>query len=412
MNLSRWSRRLGVGHSTQPAEVEPSVNGAGGSYASAIEKLVRLIRPIADTSKGYWPELDGLRAISVLGVIGVHSGLHIAHAGGFGVQVFFVLSGFLITTLLVREFERAGAIDIAGFYLRRALRLFPALGVFLAICTLVSLPSWAAYREQTLHAVPYAVAYSYNWVQALTNPAFGLITHTWSLAIEEQFYLVWPLVLIIGFRLGARSRGLLYVAACAAVLSAIWAHLLWTQTGSAARIYYGSDTGAAPLMLGSAAALLRLSVSWTENRIKILRVVGVIGLGMTALGFLKAWPPGIEYSGVGFAMEVAVACGVLGVVTARFEPVSQLLSLSPLVLLGRISYGVYLWQGLVLMLLGSYAQLSPMALLVVGTPLTIAVALVSYLVVERPFLSIKDSLRRARRAGQPVDQSINALSEA
>jgi peptidoglycan/LPS O-acetylase OafA/YrhL len=348
---------------------------------------------------------DGLRAISVLGVIGVHSGLHIAHAGGFGVQVFFVLSGFLITTLLVREFERTKAIDLAAFYIRRGLRLLPALAVFLAVCAVVSLPASAPYRSQTYSAIPYAIAYSYNWVQALANPPFGLVTHTWSLAIEEQFYIAWPLVMLFVIRAGGRSRALLAVAVTAAVLSAVWAHILWIETQSAARIYYGSDTGGAPLMLGSAAGLLRLCVNWTPTRLQVLRVIGGIGLAVTAVGFLKAWPSPIEYSGVGFGLEVGVACGVLGLVAAPIRPAEWLLSLSPLVVLGRISYGAYLWQGVVLMLLAAYLRLAPLELLLVGTPLTIIVSLLSYRFVERPFLMLKNSFSTKRQpnlVAQPV----------
>jgi peptidoglycan/LPS O-acetylase OafA/YrhL len=346
----------------------------------------------------------------VLGVIGVHSGLHIAHAGGFGVQVFFVLSGFLITTLLVREFEGTRGIDLPAFYLRRALRLLPALFVFLAFCAVVSLPPSSPYRVQTLGAIPYAVFYSYNWVQALSNPPYGLVTHTWSLAIEEQFYLVWPLLLLLVIRAGGRVRELFFIALGVALASAIWAHVQWMETHSGVRIYYGSDTGATPLMLGSAAGLLRLLVTWTPARLQWLRVLGGIGLAVTALGFLKAWPPEIEYSGASFAMELAVAFGVLGLVSAPIKPLAQVLSFSPLVMLGRVSYGVYLWQGAILMLLDADLHLSPIELLLVGTPLTIAVSLVSYRFVERPFLTLKNSIS-TRRAPASVLEPVQAPSE-
>jgi peptidoglycan/LPS O-acetylase OafA/YrhL len=178
------------------------------------------------------------------------------------------------------------------------------------------------------------------------------------------------------------------------------------QTHSLARIYFGSDTGAAPLMLGSAAGLLRLSVDWTPSRLQWLRIIGVIGLAVTAIAFLKSWSPQIEYSGVNFALEVGVACAVLGLVVAPVQRLADLLALTPLVLLGRISYGVYLWQGVILMLLTADFRLSPVEVLAVGAPMTILISLVSYRFVERPFLTLKNSVSM-RRSTSIVDAATN-----
>jgi peptidoglycan/LPS O-acetylase OafA/YrhL len=362
--------------------------------------LLSLASPIADSRKGYWPALDGLRAISVLGVIALHSGLRLGHAGGFGVQVFFVLSGFLITSLLLRENKRFGRIDILGFYLRRALRLFPALAVFLLACGVVSLPLSAAYRSQTLSAIPFSVFYSFNWVQALRDPPFGLVTHTWSLAIEEQFYVVWPLVVIMVMRLGGSARVLLATALGAAFLSATWAHVLWTNGAGVARIYYASDTGAVPLMLGCAAGIIYVSVEWRSLPSPLSRAVGgigAVGAVMILIGFLKAWPPDLEYgAGLGAIFALGAACAILGLVAAPIRTLETVLSLPPVVVLGRISYGAYLWQGPVIMLLAAYLHLSPWQLLAAGLPLTALLALFSYRFVERPFLLIKNGLRPQR----------------
>jgi peptidoglycan/LPS O-acetylase OafA/YrhL len=359
--------------------------------------LLSLVSPIADTRKGYWPALDGLRAISVLGVIALHSGLHLGHAGGFGVQVFFVLSGFLITSLLLRENNRSGRIDIVGFYLRRALRLFPALALFLLVCGAVSLPLSAAYRSQTLSAIPFSVFYSFNWVQALRDPPFGLVTHTWSLAIEEQFYLVWPLIVVLVIRLGGTPRMLFAVALGAALLSATWAHQLWINGAGVSRIYYGSDTGAVPLMLGCAAGILYVSVQWQGLASSLCRAAGAVGAVIVLVGFLKGWPPDLEYgAGVGAILALGAACAIIGLAAAPIRAWEIVLSLPPLVLLGRISYGAYLWQGPVIMLLAAYLHLSPWPLLAVALPLTVILALFSYRFVERPFLQIKNGLRPQR----------------
>jgi peptidoglycan/LPS O-acetylase OafA/YrhL len=359
--------------------------------------LLNLISPVADTRKGYWPALDGLRAISVLGVIAVHSGLHWGHAGGFGVQVFFVLSGFLITSLLLRESNRSGRINIASFYRRRALRLFPALAVFLLVCGAVSLPISAAFRSQTLSAIPFSIFYSFNWVQALTDPPIGLVTHTWSLAIEEQFYLVWPLLVVLILRLGGGAKTLFAVAIGAALLSATWAALLWANGHNVARIYYGSDTGAVPLMFGCAAGILYVSVKWEGLTRRVCQVAGVIGFLMMIVGFVKSWPPAEAYgAGVTAIFAFGVAGAILGLAAAPVRPLEVVLSISPLVLLGRISYGAYLWQGPVLMLLAAYLHLSTWLLLAAGLLLTVLVSFASYRFVERPFLRMKNGWQTNR----------------
>lgn len=360
--------------------------------------LQTFISPVADTRKGYWPALDGLRAISVIGVIAVHSGLRWGHAGGFGVQVFFVLSGFLITSLLLREYNSSGRISIGGFYRRRALRLFPALAVFLLVCGAISLPLSAAFRSQTLSAIPFSVFYSFNWVQALTDPPFGLVTHTWSLAIEEQFYLFWPLLVVLVLRLGGGSRTLFAVALGAALLSAVWAHALWISGSGVARIYYASDTGAVPLMFGCAAGILYVSVRWQGLARSLSQVAGVIGAATIVVALLKSWPPDLEYgAGVAAMLAFGVACGILGLAAAPVRVVELVLSLPPLVLLGRISYGAYLWQGPVLMLLAAYLHLNTWLLLGAGVALTVLLSLVSYLLVERPFLRMKNGWRPNRK---------------
>jgi peptidoglycan/LPS O-acetylase OafA/YrhL len=332
--------------------------------------------------------------------------------------VFFVLSGFLITSLLLREYDRSGRINIASFYRRRALRLFPALAVFLLVCGAISLPLSAAFRSQTLSAIPFSVFYSFNWVQALTDPPFGLVTHTWSLAIEEQFYLIWPLLVVLVLRLGGHRRTLFALALGAGLLSAAWAHLLWTDGQGVARIYYGSETGAAPLMFGCAAGILYVSVEWKGLVRSLSQAAGAIGALMMLVAFLKSWPPDVAYgAGVTAIFAFGVACAILGLAAAPVRALEFVLSLPPLVLLGRISYGAYLWQGAVFMLLAAYLHLDTWLLLAVGLPLTMLVSAASYRFVERPFLRIKNGWRPNRTpasvpAGEGDDHVGRAYSVA
>ena len=151
---------------------------------------------------GYQPGLDGLRGLAVLAVIGYHAGFGWLHGGWIGVEVFFVVSGFLITSLLVEEREATGRVDLRQFYVRRARRLLPALGVMLAVVATVTLIAGsAAERAGVRRDLPWALGYLANWGQIVGDvPYFAaeapVLRHLWSLAIEEQFYLVWPLVFL------------------------------------------------------------------------------------------------------------------------------------------------------------------------------------------------------------------------
>src|SRR6185437_8555828 len=156
-----------------------------------------------DKSTARWPALDGLRAVAVAAVVGFHYG--VVAPGWVGVDVFFVISGFLITTLLLEESEGHGRISLRRFWGRRALRLGPALLCAIVVALALSLLCTSATRHDTVTGVPWVLLYSGNWVRAMGPNTLGLLGHTWSLAIEEQFYFLWPLVCVA---VVARSRNL------------------------------------------------------------------------------------------------------------------------------------------------------------------------------------------------------------
>src|SRR5580765_6045338 len=206
---------------------------------------------------GHRPALDGLRGVAILLVLAGHSGVPgVGEGGETGVALFFVLSGFLITALLAEEYRDTGRIDFAAFYRRRALRLLPALFLFLAVVLAWSqLSRWGVLsmvRPSSLTDVGVTVFYVANWWIGVYNHDSGGINHMWSLGIEEQFYLVWPALLFAGLSLfGLRSRKLLAaVVALTLVSAAEGAWLYHTSSPYLRRVYYGTDTRADGILIG------------------------------------------------------------------------------------------------------------------------------------------------------------------
>ena len=247
----------------------------------------------------YLPALDGLRALAITGVIAFHLGYGWASGGYLGVDLFFVLSGFLITTLLLEEWLQSGAVKLARFWGRRARRLLPALLLMVVVVVVFvatqsgGLPiDWSGLRSQALATVGYAA----NWQLLATHQTYfdqftvaSPLKHTWSLAIEEQFYLVWPLVIVAMMRLLRRFRrpaswrtvGLVLTAG-GAVISAGWMAFLWLNGASVDRVFYGTDTRAFDLLAGAALAMMTVgrpqpsAVSLRRLRFASLAAVAVL----------------------------------------------------------------------------------------------------------------------------------------
>jgi peptidoglycan/LPS O-acetylase OafA/YrhL len=293
------------------------------------------------------PDLDGLRGLAILLVLVEHTAISDTYLLPFtpaimGVTTFFVLSGYLITGLLLLE----DPIDLRNFYLRRVIRLGPALLVMLALVALVGVAHGTAWMT----GVATALLYVTNWAHAM-DVDLGLAQHTWTLAIEEQFYLLWPLAL-----LAVRRRWLLAVAVALALAgSAMYA----TRTGP---WFYSTLTNGAGLMAGCAAAMLGRRLPPTAG------LVGVALIGSAAV----LW-----------SQPLAIAGAIL-VVTS---PIRALLPLAPV---GRRAYSLYLWSWPLVALLGG-----PIAL-----PLTILAAELSYRFVERPVLARFHDRLRSRSSVQ------------
>ncbi len=348
--------------------------------------------------------LDGIRAFAVMAVLLYHAGISWLGGGLLGVDVFFVLSGFLITTLLCRELARSDTVRLARFWAQRARRLLP--GMFVLILGVAAYAyafrgsiSVASVRGDALATLFYVANWHFivsdqgYFVQAAAPSPF---LHTWSLAVEEQYYLIWPLVALYVVRRWGIPK-LAVTAVVGAAASALVMVLLFATGSSPDRLYYGTDTRVQSLLVGSFLGAVGahrgegfsiLPPSWTST----LRSKWMWTLPGLAGAVFLAWAwhalagrSSFLYHG-GFLL-VAVAAGAV-VVTCVTVPESVLargLSLGALVFIGRISYGLYLYHWPLFLLIDhAHTGLSGAGLLAVRMVATFAVATISFLVVEEP----------------------------
>jgi len=368
-------------------------------------------RPSA-TGKERVVALDGLRAVALLIIMGFHFDVGWLKGGFFSLDIFYVLSGYLITGLLVGEFRRRRGIRLSAFWLRRARRLLPALLIVLVAVTLlvrfVAAPgTYPGYRMDALSALFYFS----NWWQIAVNGnyfnqtgAVSPLTHTWSLSLEEQFYLVWPLVVVAvmharsTFRRGVRS--LLVLSAVGAVASAVEMALFYHSGQDTTRLYFGTDTHAQSILIGACVACVLTLVQlrrggegmapeaaspWARTA---LVFCGLTGFAVTfVLSTRLTGNTPFDYRG-GFAVSgLAAAAVIVAAVCVPRGPIARVLATRPLVLLGTISYGAYLWHFPVSIFVDpARTHTSGLVLLAIRFAVTVALAAASYRLVERPVM--------------------------
>ena len=331
----------------------------------------------ADWRLGRRPGLDGLRGIAVILVVVGHmfqSGA-IDWLSGSGVQMFFVLSGFLITSLLLEQLSGEGRFTLRSFYARRARRLGPALAAMVAIVALLSL-FVAGYANWPL--MLGTLTWSANWVK-ISELHHGLrahaeagtpLGHTWSLSVEEQFYLVWPVVLLVLVRLGRQA--LLWVTAIGVAVTAALPLVLHDDVAD----YYGSHTRAMPLLLGC------LLAGWMHRRPegKTQVVLATVALPwIVVVTWSRPFLPNID------AQVVAVLTAAMVWAVAQGN-VRTFLHTGWLRLVGQRSYALYLWHWPVYVLIGYTIGPDPWKLAVIGAPVAWCMALLSWRYVEKPFI--------------------------
>ena len=346
----------------------------------------------------YIAALDGLRGLAVAAVLAYHAGFSWAQGGFLGVDAFFVLSGYLITALLLAERRGTAAIDLRGFWLRRARRLLPAL--FLVLCwvaiyaAVFATPGEASRIRGDGMATALYVA---NWKPILEGDSYfaqfaipSPLLHTWSLAVEEQWYLVWPLSVVGLLRLRSGSRKIMLVTTVTlAVASAGLMAWLYGPGGDPSRVYYGTDTRAQSLLIGATLAVLMAGVAWRPSgRLArgLLELVAVICLGVVVAAWMSAeYTDAWLYRGGFLVLAVAVAASIGVAVLVPRGLLASALSSPPLRWLGIISYGVYLWHWPIFVLLTpDRVGLDAYALFALRVAVTLSAATASYVLVELP----------------------------
>ena len=370
---------------------------------------------------GYVPELDGVRGIAILFVLGNHTPLGRFSSllpGGFaGVDIFFVLSGFLITTLLVQEFDRTGYIRLRYFYLRRALRLGPALVAMLIVLCLFSFVAYDKARARgNCRDALIALFYASNWVRIFSQNQLGHLAHTWSLSTEEQFYVLWPIILLALLRVTKKRRYVVIVAAAIALLSWLVNIHLVRQMVSTRRVFlhlcFGLDSRAETLMVGCILAVVLTSGAVHEKTRPGLQQCLMV-LAPLSLACLLAFSVfgnliGDAWFYFGFVVLALLApVLVLDAMVSQRSWTKRLLGMKWLVWVGSVSYGLYLWHWPIFTAMNGFG-LKGWVVVLIGMPLTFAFVLSSYYLMERPILKWKKRLTPDGRQNEA--QAVRNLS--
>jgi peptidoglycan/LPS O-acetylase OafA/YrhL len=352
--------------------------------------------PDASTRLPYLPGLDGLRAIAVISVLLYHAEFTWAIGGFLGVEVFFVISGYLITSLLLAEWRDHERIDLKHFWLRRAKRLLPALFVVIAVTTLVAvifLPDEvASLRGDVLSAIAYVTNWMFifgerSYFESIGRPS--MVQHLWSLAVEEQFYLVWPLLFVGGMKLFGRKRfPMVIVGGVVASVVLMW--LLYVPGGDPSRVYYGTDTRASGILVGCALAFVwapwRLRSNVRTGARVVLNVSGAVAIvALLQMLFRTDEFSSWLYRGGFLRLDIVTAI-VIAVIVHPAAALGRVVGIRPLRWVGLRSYGIYLWHWPVFQLTRPEVDV-PMdgaPLFALRVAITLALAEASYRLVELP----------------------------
>jgi peptidoglycan/LPS O-acetylase OafA/YrhL len=357
------------------------------------------------TNTPYLAGLDGLRAVAVIAVLAYHLFPTAVRGGFIGVDIFFVISGFLITSLLITEHASTGRVSLKKFWLRRARRLLPALFVTIGVTCSVALLIGGDILVGLGRQVLGAATFSNNWIEAASGANYfdasslHLFTNFWSLAVEEQFYAVWPFILAAVLGITALVRRYRVGFAASLLLAAVSTGLMfvWFDESNPTRVYYGSDTHAFGLMIGAALAFLgnaryaravAKGERWPSARFKYAKILQTAGwlsfAGIAVLVFILPELAPVTYRGGLLLASLLSAVVILAAVNNR-GLLQQLLETKPLKWVGVRSYGIYLWHWPVIVLCyyglsGQWRWVTP----IITVVSSVAAAALSYRYLEQP----------------------------
>jgi peptidoglycan/LPS O-acetylase OafA/YrhL len=344
------------------------------------------------SARPHLPGLDGLRALAVIGVLAFHDN---RLSGGFlGVDLFFAVSGFLITTLLIDELQRTNTIDLIGFWGRRLRRLLPAVMVLLVVVVIffrlfADTGQWIIARNDA----PWAQFYVANWHQIYSGAGYwdafaapSAFEHLWSLAIEEQFYVVWPLLVIGAWRIG-RTRALGALTGIGIIASFV-AMLTIYDGGDPTRVYMGTDTRVFSLLCGAFVALPAIRHAITAGMQKFRSAASGLTVALiVAIGFMWFNVDGQSqwlFRGGLFAHSIASAV-IAVLIASSSSKLSVIFTWRPLAYIGRLSYALYLWHWPVFIFCTTdRLDIDGLTLTAIRMAITLALSIASYLLVEQP----------------------------
>ncbi|MAT45663.1 MAG: acyltransferase [Anaerolineaceae bacterium] len=346
---------------------------------------------------GYHSTLDGLRGFAVLWVIAFHYELPFGRDGLFGVDIFFTLSGFLITVLLLEEWNRSETIHLKNFYMRRILRLYPAL-LLVLLFFLKSIPQ--QYFISTLF-------YFTNWVKALhLQPDSLFVDHTWSLSVEEQYYFLWPFVLLILLKIKLPKKLIISIPLFFGLASALMRFIVWTTTNDWFRVYMGTDLRADGLLLGSAFGLMTV-YGYLPDYSKHKLFFSLVTFITVLFGVWLLFESVLTASSVPTFGILAVSLGTIILISSLVNNQSLILtkifSFPPLVKIGVISYGLYLWHAPIGVIIDqSTMGWSPTVMTFIKLILTFIAASSSYYFLEKPILKLKNKFKPTHDLADPL----------
>ncbi len=346
--------------------------------------------------------IDGLRAIAVTAVVLYHLGISWIPGGFLGVDLFFVISGYVITRLILDSINQSSALDLRAFYAARIRRIFPGF-IFMVICTIIFIGVWAPEAiKRFLSDLPYALTGTINWLLVARNQDYfetigrpPLLQHTWSLAVELQFYLIWPIILLTVLKYFGK-RNIARIALIIAMISGTTLFFVSLQLDQAnakqiSHIYFGTDTHSLGLFLGAA-----LAVSWIPQNLSaniekraqdVIDAIGVVGL----LGLISTFLF-IDQSNASLYRIAFPLAGIFGclVIISLVHPASRfapLISTAPFRWIGQRSYGIYIWHWVIFQVTRPSVDLSGQtwALYLARVLLVLALADISLRWVEIPF---------------------------